>query len=118
MPYHVYQSILDHLIMNKNEYQEIYNYLEALHIPKDYDEHRITHLKNKSSKYFIQHHQLFRRRKQGQPQRVILPDQVEIILFNLHKDQMELILESKQPSKRPKKDTIGHKCMKPLDNML
>jgi len=73
--------------MNKDEYQEIYNYLKALHIPKDYDEHRITHLKNKSSKYFIQHHQLFRRRKQGQPQRVILPDQVEIILFNLHKDQ-------------------------------
>ena len=31
---------------------------------------------------------------------------------------MELILESKQPSKRPKKDTIGHKCMKLLDNML
>ena len=87
MPYHAYQSILDHLIINKDEYQEIYNYLKALHIPKDYDEHRITHLKNKSSKYFIQHHQLFRRRKQGQPQRVILPDQVEIILFNLHKDQ-------------------------------
>ena len=44
-------------------------------------------MKNKSSKYFIQHHQLFRQRKQGQPQRIILPDQVEIILFNLHKDQ-------------------------------
>ena len=44
--------------MNKNEYQEIYNYLKALHIPKNYDEHRITHLKNKSSKYFIQHYQL------------------------------------------------------------
>ena len=73
--------------MNRDEYQEIYNYLERLHTPKDYDEHRITHLKNKSNKYFIQHHQLFRRRKNGQPQRVILPDQVEIILFNLHKDQ-------------------------------
>ena len=31
---------------------------------------------------------------------------------------MELILESKQPSKRLKKDTIGHKCTKLLDNML
>src|ERR1043165_4539420 len=60
MPYHVYPLILDHLIMNKDEYQEIYNYLKALHIPKDYDEQRITHLKNKSNKYFIQHHQLFR----------------------------------------------------------
>src|SRR5438270_8523016 len=104
--------------MNKDEYQEIYNYLKALHIPKDYDEHKITHLKNKSSKYFIQHHQLFKQRKQGQPQRIILPDQVEIILFNLHKNQNGAQLGIETTFEKAKKDIIGHRYTKLLDNML
>jgi hypothetical protein len=73
--------------MNEQEYKDIYNYLKDLTLPKDNDEHRKTQIRNQSNKYFIQHHQLFRRRKNGIPQRVILPDQTELILFNLHKDQ-------------------------------
>ena len=46
-------------------------------------------MRKKSNKYFITDYQLFRRCKNGQPQRVILPDQTELILFNLHKDLTE-----------------------------
>ena len=73
--------------MNEQDYKDIYNYLKDLTLPKDNDEYRKTQIKNQSNKYFIQHHQLFRHRKNGLPQRVIFPDQIELILFNLHKDQ-------------------------------
>ena len=79
--------------MNDTTYREIYNYLNTLQFPKEYDDYRKNQLRNKSNKYFIQHHQLFRRRKNGQPQRVILPEQTEMILFNLHKDQNGAHLE-------------------------
>src|SRR2546429_2263019 len=73
--------------MNEQLYKDLYNYLETLTLPKSDDELRKTQLRNQSKQYFIQQHQLFRRWKNGQPQRVILPDQTELILFNLHKDQ-------------------------------
>ena len=73
-------------IMNEQHYKDIYNYLNALILPKTDDELRKTQIKSQSKNYFIQSHQLFRRRKNGQPQRVILPEQTELILFNLHKD--------------------------------
>ena len=73
-------------IMNEQYYKDIYNYLNALTLPKTDDELRKTQIKSQSKNYFIQSHQLFRRWKNGQPQRVILPEQTELILFNLHKD--------------------------------
>ena len=79
--------------MNEQLYKDLYHYLETLTLPKYDDELRKTQLKNQSKQYFIQQHQLFRRRKNGQPQRVILPDQTELILFNLHKDQTGAYLE-------------------------
>ena len=73
--------------MNNQDYHNIYNYLNTLTYPKDANETRKTHLRNQSNKYFIQEHQLFKRTKNDKPQRVVLPEQVELILFNLHKDQ-------------------------------
>lgn len=75
--------------MNRQIYNEIYKYLEKLEIPKQYndDDKKITQLRTKSNNYFIHNRQLYRRRKNDEPQRVILPDQTELIMFNLHKDQ-------------------------------
>ena len=74
--------------MNEQTYNEIYKYLKTLEIPRLYndDDKKITQLKTKSNHYFIHNHQLFKHRN-DQPQRVLLPDQTELVLFNLHKEQ-------------------------------
>ena len=54
-------------LMNDTTYREIYNYLSTLQFPKEYDDYQKNQLQTKSNKYFIQHHQLFRHRKNGQP---------------------------------------------------
>src|SRR5215475_11955567 len=81
--------------MDRTTYNEIYKYLEKLEIPQQYtdDDKKITHLRTKSNNYFIHNRQLYRRRKNDEPQRVILPDQTELIMFNLHKDQLGAHLE-------------------------
>ena len=73
--------------MNEQNYKDIFKYLKALTLPNTDDDLRKTNIRIQSNKYFIQHNQLFRRRTNGLPQRVILSDQIDIILFNLHKDQ-------------------------------
>src|ERR1700741_369143 len=73
--------------MNEQYYKDIYNYLKYIHLPNTDDDKWKNNIRTQSNKYFIQHNQLFRRRTNGQPQRVVLPDQIEIILFNLHKDR-------------------------------
>jgi ribosomal protein S4E len=74
--------------MNEQKYKIIYDYLDNLTFPKEVKtEAEKEKLKKLSEKYFIQHQQLFRKTNEGDSQRVILPEQTEIVLFNLHKDQ-------------------------------
>ena len=74
--------------MNKQKYKIIYNYLDTSSYPKGLTNTEKEKINNQSKKYFIQQRQLFRNVENGKPQRVILPDQTELILFNLHKDQI------------------------------
>ena len=73
--------------MNEQKYKLIYDYLDTSSYPKDYNDQQRRKLEEKSSKYLIQYRQLFRRNKEENPLRVVLPDQTELVLFNLHKDQ-------------------------------
>src|SRR5215216_116252 len=72
--------------MNKDEYDDIFKYLTTLTYPEKANEQQKSQIRKQSNKYFTTEQHLFKRRKNGQPQRVILPEQTELILFNLHKD--------------------------------
>ena len=74
--------------MNEQKYKTIYNYLDTSSYPKGSTNTEKEKINNQSKKYFIQQRQLFRKVENGNPQRVVLPDQTELILFNLHKDQI------------------------------
>ena len=71
--------------MNNKTYQDLINYLTTLTYPTDYDEQRKTHLRKNSTQYFVKNHTLYRRNKKGNL-RVVLQDQVEPILFHIHRD--------------------------------
>src|ERR1051325_2100811 len=74
--------------MNEQKYKDIYNYLDTSSYLKGSTNTEKEKINNQSKKYFIQQRQLFRRVENGNSQRVVLPDQTELILFNLHKDQI------------------------------
>ena len=70
--------------MNREEYKRIYNYLKTgKHSQMDND-YQKNQLESKSNKYLIRHHQLYHQPKYGEPQRVIQPEQVELVIFSLH----------------------------------
>ena len=73
--------------MNEEKYKIIYDYLDTSLYPKNFNDRQKRNLVEKSTNYFIQQRQLFKKNNEGNPQRIILPDQTELILFNLHKDQ-------------------------------
>src|ERR1051325_4524086 len=73
--------------MNEQKYNIIFNYLNTSSYPKNSTNTEKEKIKQQSTKYVIQQRQLFRKTNDGQHQRVILPDQTELILFNIHKDQ-------------------------------
>lgn len=74
--------------MNEQLYNALYYYIENSEYPKEIkDQHEKIQLEKLSKKYIIQKRNLFRQTKEGKYQRVILPDQTELILYNLHKDQ-------------------------------
>src|ERR1041385_278435 len=72
-------------LMDSNIYHDLINYLTTLTYPTDYDEKRKTHLRKNSTQYFVKNHTLYRRNKKGNL-RVIVQDQVEPILFHVHRD--------------------------------
>jgi Integrase zinc binding domain len=71
--------------MNNKTYQDLLNYLTTLTYPMDYDDKRKTQLRKNSTQYFVKNHTLYRRNKKGNL-RVITQDQVEPILFHVHRD--------------------------------
>ena len=72
--------------MNKEEYKEIYSFLTTGKFSQHVDNKWKIQIETKSKKYFVQHQQLFRKPKTGN-QRVIQPEQVELIIFSLHTAQ-------------------------------
>ncbi|GES85289.1 KRAB-A domain-containing protein [Rhizophagus clarus] len=66
-------------------YYDLYQYLSNLIIPENYNKNQQDKIKQLAKNYTIQNDKLFRK-NQDKLQRVITPSQVEIILFNLHKD--------------------------------
>ncbi|GES79803.1 retroviral-like aspartic protease 1 [Rhizophagus clarus] len=66
-------------------YYDLYQYLSNLIIPEKYNKNQQDKIKQLAKNYTIQNDKLFRK-NQDKLQRVITPSQVEIILFNLHKD--------------------------------
>src|SRR5437016_4645948 len=72
-------------IMDNSLYQDLFNYLTTLTYPMEYDNKRKTHLQKISTQYFVDNHTLYRRNKKGKLQ-VIKQDQIELILFHLHRN--------------------------------
>jgi len=71
--------------MDKQLYEDLTHYLITLTYPNGYTEQRKTHLKRISTQYLINNTHLYRQTKDGLC-RVIQREQVETLLFNLHKD--------------------------------
>src|ERR1043165_968731 len=70
--------------MNREEYKRIYNYLKMEKYNQMNNNYRKTQLESKSNKYLIRHYQLYHQPKYGEPQQVIQPEQVELVIFSLH----------------------------------
>src|ERR1043165_4090049 len=76
--------------MNREEYKRIYNYLKMEKYNQMNNNYRKTQLESKSNKYLIRHYQLYHQPKYEEPQRVIQPEQVELVIFSLH-NMLELV---------------------------
>ena len=73
--------------MDKQLYDDLIHYLTILTYPDGYNEQRKTHLKRISTQYLIKNTHLYQQTKDGLC-RVIQHEQVETLLFNLHKDMI------------------------------
>ena len=71
--------------MDEQQYEDLVKYLDTLAYPENYNDKRKTQLRKNSTHYFVKNHILYRHTKNG-GRRVILPEQVEVILYNLHQD--------------------------------
>ena len=71
--------------MDNQLYQDLIHYLTTLTFLDDADDKRKTHIRKISTQFIVKNHLLFKISKEG-AKRVILRNQVEPILYNLHKD--------------------------------
>ena len=71
--------------MNEQQYENLVKYLNTLAYPENYNNKWKTQLRKNLTHYFVKNHILYRRTKDGE-KRVILPEQVEVILYNLHQN--------------------------------
>ena len=70
--------------MNNKLYEELTQYLTTLTYPFDLDDSQRIKLQKISTQYLMKNNLLHKRTRDGD-KRVILPEQVKIILYNLHK---------------------------------
>jgi hypothetical protein len=82
---HTLSTNLENLQMNEQLYNNLINYLTTLTYPTDYDDSRKTHLRKLSTQHFVINHTLYRKGKKGKV-RVIKRDEIEPILYHLHRD--------------------------------
>jgi hypothetical protein len=73
--------------MDEQKYKQISQYLINNTYPKDTTEYNKEKIRKQSENYLIQDQKLFRKAIEGNPKRVILPEQTELVLFYLHKEQ-------------------------------
>src|ERR1043165_7633959 len=73
------------LIMDKQLYQDLIQYLTTLTFTDGITDKRKTLIRKNSTHYIYQHNILFRKTKEGL-RKVILPEQVEFILYHFHTD--------------------------------
>src|SRR5215216_2295667 len=71
--------------MNKQQYDDIIQYLTNFSYPTDYDASQRKQIQRLSTHYIVKNSQLYKSTKEGL-KRVITHEQVEILLFNLHKN--------------------------------
>ena len=71
--------------MDNKLYEDLTQYLTTLTYPFNLDDSQRIKLQKISTQYLMKNNLLYKRTKGGD-KRVILCDQVEIILYNLHKD--------------------------------
>src|SRR5215216_5852692 len=71
--------------MDNKLYEELTQYLTTLTYPFNLDDSQQIKLQKISTQYLMKNNLLHKRTRDGD-KRVILPEQVEIILYNLHKD--------------------------------
>lgn len=71
--------------MDRQLYDNLMHYLTELTYPDGLTQQRKTHLRKTSTQYIVKNNFLFRKDKTG-IKRVILREQVESILYNLHQD--------------------------------
>jgi hypothetical protein len=68
-------------------YHDILQYLTKFIIPNTYNEEEKNRIIQTAKHYYVQNNNLYRKTKNNQhQQRVVKPNQIETILFNLHKD--------------------------------
>src|SRR5436190_15029925 len=68
-------------------YHDILQYLTNFIIPDTYNEEEKNRIIQTAKHYYVQNNNLYRKTKNNQhQQRVVKPNQIETILFNLHKD--------------------------------
>jgi transposase InsO family protein len=72
--------------MEEQLYYDIKQYLTNFDIPEEYTEPQKNRIVQVAKHYFLLNDKLYRKNKNNQTQRVILPKQIETILYNLHKD--------------------------------
>ena len=71
--------------MDNEFYENLTQYLKTLTYPPDLDNSQRIKLQKDSTQYMMKNNLLHKRTRDGD-KRVILREQVEIILYNLHKD--------------------------------
>jgi len=71
--------------MDRQLYQELIQYLSTLTFMDGITDKRKNYIRKNSTQYIYQNNTLFRKTKEG-IRKVILREQVEPILYNLHKD--------------------------------
>ena len=71
--------------MDKQLYDELLYYLTTLQFLDGITDQRKTHVRKISTQYIVQNNMLFKNTKAGL-RRVILENEVELIIYNLHRD--------------------------------
>jgi len=73
--------------MDEQKYKRIFKYLKEGTYPRKVSEGDKTKLRQQSEKFTIQEQNLFRKIENDTPKRVVQSNELELVLFDLHRDQ-------------------------------
>src|SRR5688572_18042766 len=101
--------------MEEQLYYDIYQYLNEFIIPSEYNIRERNRVVQTAKHYYIENDKLYCKNKDQTKQCLIKPNEVPIILYNLHNER---ILELNQHTRKLKNVFIGLKCMKMYEHIL